>query len=115
MKILTRLRSGSPHDEAGVHGSRRTGPEPKSSAAPKNSSRYRSVDLDRVDEARDGRNERARLRDEARYRRERLDLYRARLYGGRASSQRKLRELERASEGAAARLSRAENAVATAA
>ena len=32
-----------------------------------------------------------RLRDEARYRRERLELYRARLYGGRAASQGKLR------------------------
>ncbi len=113
MKILTRLRKGSPHDEAGVHGSRRTASEPKSSAAPKSSGRHRSLDLDRVDEARDDRNERARLRDEARYRRERLDLYRARLYGGRASSQGKLRELQRASDGAAARLSRAESAVAT--
>jgi hypothetical protein len=63
--------------------------------------------LDRVDVARDARNERERLRDEARYRRERLELYRARLYGGRAVSQSKLRELERASDGAAARLERA--------
>jgi hypothetical protein len=62
----------------------------------------------RVDTQREQRNERERLRDEARYRRERLDLYRARLYGGRAASQGKLRELERASEGAAARLRRAE-------
>jgi hypothetical protein len=44
------------------------------------------------------------LRQEARYRRERLELYRARLYGGRAVSLSKLRELERSSEGAAARL-----------
>jgi hypothetical protein len=66
--------------------------------------------LDRVDARRDQRNELERLRDEARYRRERLDLYRARLYGGRAASQGKLRELERASEGAAARLRRAEAA-----
>ena len=66
--------------------------------------------FDRVDAARDERNERARLRDEARYRRERLELYRARLYGGRAASQTKLRELERASDGAAARLRRAEAA-----
>lgn len=57
--------------------------------------------------ARDDQNERERLRDEARYRRERLELYRARLYGGRASSQVKLRELQRASDGAAARLARA--------
>jgi hypothetical protein len=66
--------------------------------------------LDRADAARDERNELERLRDEARYRRERLDLYRARLYGGRAVSQGKLRELERASAGAAARLDRAETA-----
>jgi hypothetical protein len=66
--------------------------------------------LDRVDAQRDDRNERERLRDEARYRRERLDLYRARLYGGRAASQGKLRELQRASDGAAARLRRAEAA-----
>ena len=66
--------------------------------------------LDRTDAARDARNERERLRDEASYRRERLDLYRARLYGGRAISQAKLRELQRASDGAAARLRRAEAA-----
>jgi hypothetical protein len=64
--------------------------------------------IDRADEARDARNERERLRDEARYRRERLELYRARLYSGRATSQEKLRELQRAADGAAARLSRAE-------
>jgi hypothetical protein len=62
------------------------------------------VSLDRVDDARD---ERERLEVEARYRRERLELYRARLYGGRAVSQSKLRELQRASDGAAARLKRA--------
>jgi hypothetical protein len=50
------------------------------------------------------------LRQEARYRRERLELYRARLYGGRAVSQSKLRDLERSSEGAAARLRRAKSA-----
>jgi hypothetical protein len=50
------------------------------------------------------------LRHEARYNRERLDLYNAKLYGGRAISQRKLRELQRAAEGAAARLKRAEDA-----
>jgi hypothetical protein len=63
---------------------------------------------ERVDAARDQRNELERLRDEARYRRERLDLYRARLYGGRAISQAKLRDLQRASNGASARLRRAE-------
>jgi hypothetical protein len=66
--------------------------------------------FDRVDAAQEERNERERLRDEARYRRERLDLYQARLYGGRVASQGKLRELHRASDGAAARLRRAEAA-----
>jgi hypothetical protein len=66
--------------------------------------------FDRVDAARDQRNELERLRDEARYRRERLELYRARLYGGRAVSEGKLRELQRASDGAAARLRWAEAA-----
>ena len=61
--------------------------------------------VERVEAARD---EREQLREEARYRRERLALYRARLYGGRAASQGKLRELQRASDGAAARLRRAE-------
>jgi hypothetical protein len=61
--------------------------------------------LERVEAARD---EREQLREEARYRRERLALYRARLYGGRAASQGKLRELQRASDDAAARLRRAE-------
>jgi hypothetical protein len=55
------------------------------------------ISLDRVDAARDARDEREQLRNEARYRRERLELYRARLYGGRAVSQSKLRELQRAS------------------
>jgi hypothetical protein len=64
--------------------------------------------IDREDAARDEQNEQERLRDEARYRRERLDLYRARMYGGRAGSEAKLRELQRASDGAAARLRRAE-------
>lgn len=48
------------------------------------------------------------LREEARYRRERLELYKARLYAGRASRQDKLRELQRAADGAAARVRRAE-------
>ena len=48
------------------------------------------------------------LREEARYRRERLELYRARMYGGRARSEYRLREYERASDGASARLRRAE-------
>jgi hypothetical protein len=65
------------------------------------------ISLDRMDAARDARDEREQLRNEARYRRERLELYRARLYGGRAVSQSKLRELQRASDGAAARLERA--------
>ena len=48
------------------------------------------------------------LREEARYRRERLELYRARMYGGRAHSEYRLREYQRASEGASARLRRGE-------
>jgi hypothetical protein len=55
-------------------------------------------DADRVEE----------LRAEARYRRERLQLYTARMYRGSARSQSRLRELQRSSEGAAARLERAE-------
>jgi hypothetical protein len=66
--------------------------------------------FERVDAAQEERNERERLRDEARYRRERLDLYQARLYGGRAANQAKLSELQRASDSAAARLRRAEAA-----
>ena len=50
------------------------------------------------------------LREEARYRRERLELYKARLYGGRARNQDRYRELQRSADGAAARLRRAENA-----
>ena len=49
------------------------------------------------------------LRQEARYRRERLELYRARLYGGRRRSFGRLRELELSSAGAASRLRAAEN------
>ena len=50
------------------------------------------------------------LRAEARYRQERLALYKARLYSGRVRIEGKLRELQRASDGAAARLRRAEEA-----
>jgi hypothetical protein len=57
-----------------------------------------------------GLDEREALRQEARYHRERLDLYRAKMYGGRAISDSKLRELKRAADGAAARLARAEEA-----
>jgi hypothetical protein len=39
-----------------------------------------------------------------RARQERLELYRARLYGGRARSEYRLREYQRAAEGASARL-----------
>ena len=48
------------------------------------------------------------LRAEARYQRERLDLYKARVYGGRARSETRLRELQRAADGARARLRTAE-------
>jgi hypothetical protein len=46
------------------------------------------------------------LRAEARYRRERYDLYRAKMYGPRPTTMARLRELERAHQGAAARLRR---------
>jgi hypothetical protein len=48
------------------------------------------------------------LRAEARYHRERLDLYRAKMYGSRPTTMTRLRELERISQGAEARLRRAE-------
>ncbi len=47
------------------------------------------------------------LRAEARYHRQRVDLYRARLYGGRAVNAARLEELQRASDRAAERLSQA--------
>ena len=47
------------------------------------------------------------LRTEAEYHRQRLDLYRAKLYGGRAVNMARLREFERASDTAAERLQRA--------
>jgi hypothetical protein len=46
------------------------------------------------------------LQAEADYHRQRLDLYRARLYGGRAVSTARLEEFERAADDAAARLRR---------
>ena len=45
---------------------------------------------------------------EARYRRHRYDLYRAKMYGLRPTTMARLRELERASQGAEARLRRAQ-------
>ena len=50
------------------------------------------------------------LREEARYRRERLELYRARMYGGRSRAEHRLTEYDRASQGASGRLRRAEEA-----
>ena len=47
------------------------------------------------------------LRTEAEYHRQRLDLYRAKLYGGRAVNMERLKELQRASDSAAARLRQA--------
>jgi hypothetical protein len=44
------------------------------------------------------------LRTEARYRRERYDLYRAKAYGPRATGAARLRELERAAERSEGRL-----------
>ena len=46
------------------------------------------------------------LSAEARYHRQRLDLYQARLYGGRALSLARLEEFQRAADDAAARLRR---------
>jgi hypothetical protein len=48
------------------------------------------------------------LRAEARYHRERYDLYRAKTYAQRPTTMGRLRELERAHQGADARLRRAE-------
>jgi hypothetical protein len=50
------------------------------------------------------------LRAEARYQRERYDLYRARAYAGKPTSPARLRELQRTSEAAEARLRAARNA-----
>jgi hypothetical protein len=48
------------------------------------------------------------LRVDARYRRQRRDLYRAKVYGSRATSRSRLNELERACAFAEARLRRAQ-------
>jgi hypothetical protein len=57
----------------------------------------------------DARSERLEdLLEEARYRRERLELYRAKLYSGRGHGLAKLRELERSHDGAVARLRQAQ-------
>ena len=48
------------------------------------------------------------LRAEARYRRDRYDLYKAKMYGGRPTSPARLRELERGYDRAKARLDWAE-------
>ena len=50
----------------------------------------------------------AELRAEERYRRQRLELYRAKAYGPRETSAQRLRELERAHAAALARLRHAE-------
>ena len=50
------------------------------------------------------------LRTEADYHRQRLDLYRAKLYGGRAVNMERLKEFQRASDNAAARLQQARSA-----
>lgn len=62
------------------------------------------------DRAESGQHRIEELRQEARYRRERLELYRARIYGGKAANMSRLAELERAYDGAAARLARAKKA-----
>lgn len=55
-----------------------------------------------------GSNRIEELRAEARYHRDRYRLYRAKIYGGRARSMARLRALERAHQGAEARLRRAQ-------
>jgi hypothetical protein len=50
------------------------------------------------------------LRTEAAYHRQRLDLYRAKLYGGRPVNMERLKEFQRASDSAAARLQQAQAA-----
>ena len=52
------------------------------------------------------------LRAEANYHRQRIDLYRARLYGGRATDLARLEEFQRASDSAAERLRRARDTAA---
>jgi len=54
----------------------------------------------------------ADLRADARYARERYDLYRAKMYGSRPTSTTRLRELQRVSEAADARLRHAEQSLA---
>jgi hypothetical protein len=93
-----------------LSGGRSDPPTPNGDGPPAMRTEGHRSRLERLDPAREERNERERLHEEARYSRERLELYRARLYGGRAVSQGKLRELQRASDGAAARLCRAEAA-----
>jgi hypothetical protein len=46
---------------------------------------------------------------EARYHRHRYDLYKAKMYGSRPTTMRRLRELERAAHGAEMRLRRAQH------
>jgi len=55
----------------------------------------------------------ARLRMDARYHRERRDLYRAKMHSPRATSPERMRELERSCEQAAERLRSAEAQVTT--
>ena len=54
------------------------------------------------------------LRAQARHARERFDLYRAKVYGSRPTSMTRLRELERVSEAAGARVRHAEREAAAA-
>jgi hypothetical protein len=53
------------------------------------------------------------LQAEARYHRARYDLYRAKMYGQRPTTMSRLRELERAHQGAEARLHRAQQQTAS--
>ena len=101
MKILEYFRNRTPHGEGGDRGSAET--SPPDGPALKTEAPTATIEL-----AEAARWEHAQLREEARYRHDRLALYKARLYGGRPLREDKLRELQRAADGADARLRRAE-------
>jgi hypothetical protein len=99
-RVLSRVRGlmradRARRDAAGSQGAGRSIDEARATAD-------RPRPVDDVSEA-----EMARLEAEARYHRERLALYRAKAYGPRPTSLTRLRELERTSAGAQARLEQA--------
>jgi hypothetical protein len=100
LRVLNRIRGlmradRARRDAAGLQGEGRSVEEARTTT-----DRRRPVDD--ISEA-----ELARLEAEARYHRERLALYRAKAYGPRPTSLTRLRELERTSAGAQARLEQA--------